>query len=71
MSAELFGSDFLLPSWIDDHFPVMLTQTGSDPVIFKKSAQQTGKINIGPIAQLPILESRKETLPLAVASREC
>ena len=36
MLGEFFGSNFILLSGTDDYFPVMLTQTGLDSVIFKR-----------------------------------
>lgn len=43
MLVEFFGSDFILLSGTDDYFPVMLTQTGLDSVIFKRMRSKQEK----------------------------
>lgn len=70
MLVEFFGSDFILPSGTDDCFPVMLTPTGLDSVIFKKDCVASEENQYCSNFRAPHIRltggAKKEGLPLAV-----
>lgn len=70
MLGEFFGSNFILLSGTDDYFPVMLTQTGLDSVIFKRECvanKENQYCSSCRAAHVRIAEgTSKEALPSAV-----